>query len=415
MVNTDQLSTINYTVTVQNVNGGNKYFIDGQQQQTLTLFEGNTYIFDWSSITSHPFKFSTIPDDIVGEGEYTTGVTIDRTTYKTTIVVDSSTPNLYYHCEVHSGMGGQANTMDASDINTFIKVVDEGLTLNLNPRLEYLTTNEITQLVPDSSFVLNPGSYNLTILQGAFTDFTNNTTPADITFTFNVNYVTPYFDLSLSDISNDVLSHVFDLSRTLLYPPFTLDDLTIVLTTTSIYVNSVTYDGNSQVTLDLSSNIQNISILETTVIEIPIVFSLGYSTYTVSYEEIVYATNVYKHSVLTAPANTTLRKQKGEIFSYSLKHTDTRFEDLSYNIENTSTYYGTLDVSFVNVTTYTSALNIELNLTPIDNTLLDISINIIDEAQSVTVSQIETITFNAAYRLPRVTEPLIVTFDQVFV
>ena len=285
--------------------------------------------------------------------------------------------------------------------------------MNLNPRLEYLTTDEIISLTPDTSFVLNPGTYNLTILQGGFNDFNNNITPADITFTFDINYVTPYFDLSLSDISNDVLSHVFDLSRTLLFPPYTMDDLTIGLTTTSPYVNSVTYEGNSQITLDLSSIIQYVSILDQTIIEIPIVFSLGYSTNTISYEQIVYVTNVYKPPLLTAPANTILRKQKGEIFSYSLKHTDTRFEDLSYNVTNLSTYYGTLDISFVNVTTYTSTLNFEFNLTPVDKALVDLSINIIDEAQNVTISQIETITFNAMYRLTRVTNPLIVTFEQV--
>ena len=44
-------TTIIYTVTVQNVGGQNKYFINGEQQKTLELLEGNTYIFNWSIST----------------------------------------------------------------------------------------------------------------------------------------------------------------------------------------------------------------------------------------------------------------------------------------------------------------------------------------------------------------------------
>ena len=104
-------STINITVTFQNVGGANKYFINGVQQDTLELYEGNTYIFDWSAATGHPLRFSTTSDGTHGGGsEYTTGVTVDSSNYKTTIVVASSAPQLYYYCQYHGGMGGQANT-----------------------------------------------------------------------------------------------------------------------------------------------------------------------------------------------------------------------------------------------------------------------------------------------------------------
>ena len=104
-------STINITVTFQNVGGANKYFINGVQQDTLELYEGNTYIFDWSAATAHPLRFSTTSDGTHGGGsEYTTGVTVDSSNYKTTIVVASAAPTLYYYCQYHSGMGGQANT-----------------------------------------------------------------------------------------------------------------------------------------------------------------------------------------------------------------------------------------------------------------------------------------------------------------
>ena len=104
-------STVNYTITVQSVGGANKYFINGEQQPTLELLEGNTYIFDWSALLHIHFRFSTTSDGSHGGGsEYTTGVTVDTTNYKTTIVVASGAPTLYYYCQYHSGMGGQANT-----------------------------------------------------------------------------------------------------------------------------------------------------------------------------------------------------------------------------------------------------------------------------------------------------------------
>ena len=105
-----------FTVTVQNVSG-NKYFIDGVQQQTLNLLEGFTYKFDQSdsSNSSHPLRFSTTSGGSHGGGsEYTTGVTTSGTPGSsgayTQIVVASGAPVLYYYCTAHSGMGGTANT-----------------------------------------------------------------------------------------------------------------------------------------------------------------------------------------------------------------------------------------------------------------------------------------------------------------
>jgi len=95
-------STINITVT----DSGGKYYIDGVQQKTLELFEGNTYIFTHPS--GHPFRFATAAD-AAGSTEYTTGVTVNSST-QVTIVVASDAPTLYYYCSSHSGMGGQANT-----------------------------------------------------------------------------------------------------------------------------------------------------------------------------------------------------------------------------------------------------------------------------------------------------------------
>ncbi|MDC1096427.1 hypothetical protein OAS47_03835 [Pelagibacteraceae bacterium] len=101
-------STLVKTVTVVSVSSANKYFIDGVQQDTLDLEEGNTYIFNYPS--AHPFKFSTTSNGTHASGsEYTTGVTHNSSS-QVTIVVATGAPTLYYYCSSHSNMGGTANT-----------------------------------------------------------------------------------------------------------------------------------------------------------------------------------------------------------------------------------------------------------------------------------------------------------------
>ena len=109
-----------FTVTVVSTGSGNKYFIDGVQQATINLVEGGTFRFDQSdsSNSGHPLRLSTTSGGThSGGSEYTTGVTTNGTPGSsgayTQIEVASSAPTLYYYCSIHSGMGGQANTLDA--------------------------------------------------------------------------------------------------------------------------------------------------------------------------------------------------------------------------------------------------------------------------------------------------------------
>tara|TARA_R110002020_G_scaffold11970_1_gene44512 strand:- start:134 stop:1213 length:1080 start_codon:yes stop_codon:yes gene_type:complete len=100
--------TRTYTVTVASTDSGNKYVIDGVQQDTLYLAETGTYVFNYPS--AHPFRFSTTSDGTHNSGsEYTTGVTVNSST-QVQITVAASAPTLYYYCSIHSGMGGTANT-----------------------------------------------------------------------------------------------------------------------------------------------------------------------------------------------------------------------------------------------------------------------------------------------------------------
>ena len=92
-------------VTVQNVGGSNKYFIDGTQQADVTLMPGFKYRFTQTG-TSHPLRFSTTSDGTHNSGSaYATGVTTTST--YTEITVEQDTPKtLYYYCANHSNMGG---------------------------------------------------------------------------------------------------------------------------------------------------------------------------------------------------------------------------------------------------------------------------------------------------------------------
>ena len=122
-------STLVKTVTVQSVGGSNKYFIEGVQQDTLELYEGNTYVFNHPS--AHPFRFSS---DSGNSSAYTTGVTVNSST-QVTIVVASNAPTLYYYCASHSGMGGQANTPTPA-----------------NNAVQYITTNQGQDNITESQY-----------------------------------------------------------------------------------------------------------------------------------------------------------------------------------------------------------------------------------------------------------------------
>ena len=96
-----QVTTLNYTVTVANTGYGNKYYLNGNEQQSIDVIVGDTIVFDQSDSTNtgHPLRIYT---DEARTTEYTTGVTVDGTTI-TFVVSESGT--FYYQCQAHAGMG----------------------------------------------------------------------------------------------------------------------------------------------------------------------------------------------------------------------------------------------------------------------------------------------------------------------
>ena len=122
----DQETTIK--VKVVSTSGGNKYFIEEEQQARIDFKKGNKYVLDVSdaSVDGHPIKLSTTSDGTHASGSaYSTGVTYEldgvtksesdyqnltnfnaATSRKLKITVADDAPTLYYYCNVHSGMGG---------------------------------------------------------------------------------------------------------------------------------------------------------------------------------------------------------------------------------------------------------------------------------------------------------------------
>jgi len=121
-------STSSIAVTVADVDGANKYLLDGTITASINLTAGNSYKFDQSdnSNDGHPFRFST---DTGGSSNYSDGVTTNGVPGNagayTQISVTNSTPTLYYYCTAHSnmGLGGVLSIITGSLIqNGFLEV-----------------------------------------------------------------------------------------------------------------------------------------------------------------------------------------------------------------------------------------------------------------------------------------------------
>jgi len=151
-INDTQVSDQTFTVTVVSTGSGNKYYIDGVQQATLSLTAGATYRFDQSdsSNSGHPLRLSTTSNGTHGGGsehladpDVTTNGTPGQAGAYTEIDLDIFTESMastfFYYCSIHSGMGGQINVTTTGDISmseslarqvSFIRALSDAYTLD---------------------------------------------------------------------------------------------------------------------------------------------------------------------------------------------------------------------------------------------------------------------------------------------
>ena len=95
----DNQSSNKFSVTVQNEQGSNKYFLNGQRLSEISLNKGETYEFDLNDVStdSHPFFIGTSPGNGNYDGEYLNGITNSRaTTGVLTFTVGDNTPQILY-------------------------------------------------------------------------------------------------------------------------------------------------------------------------------------------------------------------------------------------------------------------------------------------------------------------------------
>ena len=159
-VNNTSNTVVNYTVTVVNDSGQDKFALNGVTAPALTLNRGFTYIFDVSdsTVSGHPLGFKD-----AGGTAFTTGVTSSGTAGSsgatvTIVMPTSGTEPARYYCVTHGNAMGNTITTTTS---TFVVTVVSGNPSN-HPYYNVGSTNKYaiggSTATADVALSLNEGA-----------------------------------------------------------------------------------------------------------------------------------------------------------------------------------------------------------------------------------------------------------------
>ena len=117
------------SVSFDSDNQRNIFYIGGVKTPSIELLRGVTYIFDLSDETllNHPFKFSLTKDGVHSGGtQYAESATTEGMPgtpgAKLVLTVFSDTrSNIYFYCERHPGMGGDAEPVVRGESNSLFQ------------------------------------------------------------------------------------------------------------------------------------------------------------------------------------------------------------------------------------------------------------------------------------------------------
>jgi len=194
-------SPITQYVDVTVTASGGVYYIDGVEQQIVSLAKGLVYRFDVSdsSNAGHPFRFSTTDNN-----QYTDGVTVNGTEGRSgayvQIIVNQDTPQtLLYYCTNHNGMGNKVFVGGAGDTDS----ITEGST-NLyytDARVKSKLNTETVISGSEQVDITNTTNYNLVTNRiGSLESFTAS---IDDTYASDTDVTTLRNDLNTYTSSND--------------------------------------------------------------------------------------------------------------------------------------------------------------------------------------------------------------------
>ncbi len=204
-----------YSVTVQQVNGVNKYHINGYDRPTIRMKRGSTYYFTINSDTNtnHPLKFSTTSNGTHGGGvEYPTQLSGSSSPYSFTVPMDAP-DYLYYYCAQHSGMGGQLNIIDPTLDKSTLKIDD----ISIHTELVHL--DELERIKLQS----NKQEYIITQLQRNTFQIPVSSAEGKDESKFRLNFTNPvkelYFVIARKNTATRSF-HPFDYDHpSQIYPP----------------------------------------------------------------------------------------------------------------------------------------------------------------------------------------------------